>query len=146
RAHATEHHHHHEFAGSGPVHAGRADEVGIVRQQRAGKAADGARDDETDETIPVGMIADRLHALFIGTHALHHHAEPRIDDAPDQIDAAEQAAKAEVIELHAVRQVDQAAESAALVDGEAVVAAIAREARGDVIGHLREGERDHDEI
>src|SRR6185436_18316530 len=29
RAHAAEHHHHHEFAGAGPVHPGRADEVGI---------------------------------------------------------------------------------------------------------------------
>src|SRR5260221_57952 len=49
----------------------------------------------------------------------------RIDDAPDQIDAAEQAEQAEIIELHPVRQVDQAAEIAALVDGQAVVAAIA---------------------
>src|SRR5439155_6124926 len=103
-------------------------------------------DNETDETISVGMKADRLHALLVGAHALHHHAEARIDDTPDQVDAAEQAAEAEVVELHAVRQVDQAAESAAVVDGETVVAAVAREARGDVIGHLREGERDHDEI
>ena len=59
---------------------------------------------------------------------------------------AEQAGEAEIIELHAVRQVDQPGEIAALVDGEAVVAAVTRQARGDVIGHLREGERDHDEI
>src|SRR6185295_18202433 len=71
---APEQHHYHEFAGTRPVHAGRADEVGVVRQQRAGEAADGARDDEADQTIAVGMIADRLHALLVGTNALHHHA------------------------------------------------------------------------
>src|SRR5258708_33958173 len=92
------------------------------------------------------MIADRLHALLVGTNALHHHAEPRIDDAPDQIDAAKQTAEAEIIELYAVRKVDQAAESAALIDRQAIVAAVTREPRGDVIGHLRKGERDHDEI
>ena len=92
------------------------------------------------------MKADRLHALLVGAHALHHHAEARVDDAPDQIDAAEQAGEAQIIELHAVGEVDQAAERAALVDGQAVVATVARQPRGDVIGHLRKGERDHDEI
>ena len=40
----------------------------------------------------------------------------------------------------------QAAELAAAVDGQAVVAAVAVEPDADVIDHLREGERDHDEI
>ena len=129
RAHAAEDHHHHEVAGAGPVHHGRADEVGVVGEQRAGEAADGADDDEADQPVAVGVKADRLHALLVGAHALHHHAEARIDDAPDQIDAAEQAGEAEIIELHAVRQVDQAAEIAALVDRQPVVAAVARQAR-----------------
>ncbi|MGX1151499.1 hypothetical protein AB7M15_007321 [Bradyrhizobium ottawaense] len=73
-------------------------------------------------------------------------AEARIDDAPDQEDDAEEAGEAEIIELRAVRQVDQPGEVAALVDGEAVIAAVACQPRSDVIGHLREGERDHDEI
>src|SRR5665647_1257607 len=30
RAHAAEDHHHHQIAGAGPVHHGRADEVGVV--------------------------------------------------------------------------------------------------------------------
>jgi len=54
--------------------------------------------------------------------------------------------QAEIIELDAVRQVDQAAEGAAFVDRQAVIATIARKAGGDVIGHLGKGERDHDEI
>ncbi|KTT53553.1 hypothetical protein SB7C_12405, partial [Staphylococcus epidermidis] len=77
---------------------------------------------------------------------LHHEPEARIDDAPDQIEAAEQAGQAQIIELVAIRQVDQSGEVAALVDGEPVVAAVTRQAGGDVIGHLREGQRDHDEI
>ena len=146
RAHAAEDHHHHEIAGAGPVHHGRADEIGVVGEQRAGEPAHRARDDEADEPVARGGKADRLHALLVGAQALHHQAEARIDDAPDQEDPAEQTGEAEIIELHAVRQIDQAAEIAALVDGQAVVAAVTGEPGGDVIGHLREGERDHDEI
>ena len=51
-----------------------------------------------------------------------------------------------IIELRLVGQIDEAGEFAAVVDGQAVVAAVAREAGDDVVGHLREGERDHDEI
>src|SRR3954451_3937113 len=142
RAHAAEDHHHHEIAGAGPVHHRRADEVGIVGEQRAGEAADHARDDEADESVTIGVKANRLHALLVGAHPLHHHAEARIDDAPDQIEAAEQATEAEIVKLHPVREIDQSAEIAALVDGEAVVAAVARKAGGNVIGHLRKGQRD----
>ncbi|MGY4367276.1 hypothetical protein ACVW1A_003341 [Bradyrhizobium sp. LB1.3] len=72
--------------------------------------------------------------------------EARIGDAPDQEDHAEQAGEAEIVELRAIRQIDQPGEVATLVNGEAVIAAVTRQPRGDVIGHLREGERDHDEI
>ncbi len=73
-------------------------------------------------------------------------AEARIGDAPDQEDHAEQTSEAEVVELHAVAEIDQAGEVAALVDGKAVIAAVARQPRGDVIGHLRKRQRYHDEI
>ena len=85
RAHAAEHHHDHQFAGAGPVHHRRADEVGVVGEQRAGEAADGAGDHEADQPVAVGGKADRLHAPLVGARALDHHAEARIDDAPDQI-------------------------------------------------------------
>ncbi len=54
--------------------------------------------------------------------------------------------QADVIELRLVGEIDRRDELAALVDGEPVVAAVARQPGDDVIGHLREGERDHDEI
>ncbi|MHC2518590.1 hypothetical protein ACVMHW_004472 [Bradyrhizobium diazoefficiens] len=90
--------------------------------------------------------ADRLHALLVGAQALHDETEARIDDAPDQEQDAEKTGEAEIIELHAIAEIDQPGEVAALVDGEAVVAAVTRQPRGDVIGHLRKGQRDHDEI
>src|SRR3984885_8757256 len=146
RSHAAEDDHHHEIAGAGPVHHGRADEIRVVRQQRAGEAAHRAGNHEANQLISRRRKSDRLHALFVRSQALHHEPEARIDDAPDQKDAAEQAKQAEVIELDAVRQIDEAAERAALINRQPVVAAVARQAGSDVIGHLREGERDHDEI
>src|SRR5215831_8406082 len=54
--------------------------------------------------------------------------------------------EAEIVERHFVREIDESAELAALVDGHAVVAAVPVEPDRDVINHLRESERDHDEI
>src|SRR5580692_4797959 len=146
RSHAAEDDHHHEIAGAGPVHHGRADEIGVIRQQRTGQAAHRAGNDKASQLISRRWKTDRLHTLFVRAQALHHETEARIDDTPDQKAPAEQAKQAEVIELDAVRQVDQAAEGAAFIDRQPVIAAITRQAGGDIIGHLREGERDHDEI
>src|SRR3984957_14326904 len=136
RAHAAEDDHHHQVAGAGPVHHRRADEIGVVGEQRAGEAADGAGNDKTDQTVTRGRKSDRMHAPLVGAQALHHQAEARIDDPPDQVDAAKQAEQADIIELYAVRQVDQAGKIAALVDGETIVTAVTRQPGGDVIGHL----------
>ena len=54
--------------------------------------------------------------------------------------------EAQVIEQRLVVEIDEAAELAALVNGEPVVAAVAVEPDRHVIDHLREGERNHDEI
>src|ERR1019366_9470971 len=98
------------------------DEVGIVGEQGTGEAAQHAGDDKANQPVPVNRKSDRLHALLVGAQPLNHQAETRIDDARHQIDSAEQAAEAEIIKLHAARQVDQAAEIAALVDRQPVVA------------------------
>src|SRR5499426_4473269 len=60
-AHAAEHHHDDQVAGPRPVHHGRADEVGVVGEQRAGKAAQGSGDDEAGQAVAEGREADRLH-------------------------------------------------------------------------------------
>src|SRR5712671_925417 len=146
RAHPAQHRHHDEIARARPMHDGGTDEGGVVGEQHAGQPADGARDHETDEPVAEGWKTDRAHAPVVRARALDHHAEARIDDPPDPIDDGEQQPETQIVELHPVGEVDRIAERAALVDGETVVAAIAVEADRDVIDHLREGERDHDEI
>ena len=51
RAHAAEDHHDHQIAGAGPVHHGRTDEIGVVGEQRAGKPADRAGNDEAGQPV-----------------------------------------------------------------------------------------------
>ena len=46
RAHAAQHRHHDQVAGAGPEHHRRADEVGVVGEQHAGKPAHHAGNDE----------------------------------------------------------------------------------------------------
>ena len=99
-----------------------------------------AGDDEADQLVAVGRKADRAHARVVRARALDHQAEARIDQPPDQIDRGEQQREADVIELHLVRQIERRDELAALVDGQPVVAAVARQPGDDVIGHLREGQ------
>ena len=66
--------------------------------------------------------------------------------APGEIDGGEQQREAEIVELRPVGEIEQVGELAAAGDGQAVVAAVAVEADAEVIDHLREGERDHDEV
>src|SRR3984885_13835101 len=65
RSHTAEDDHHHEIAGPGPVHHGRADEIGVIRQQRAGQAAHRAGNDEASQLISRRRKTDRLHTLFV---------------------------------------------------------------------------------
>src|SRR5215216_4758563 len=146
RCHAAEHHHHDEIARTCPMHHRGTDEARMIGEQRAGETAEAARDDETDETIAEGRKADRLHSAVVRARALDHHAEAGVHNAPAQIDAGEQQHQAQVIELRAIVEIDQVGELAAPANGQAVIATVAVEADADVVDHLREGERDHDEI
>src|SRR5262245_32095612 len=146
RAHAAEHRHDDEVARAGPVHERRADEVGMVGEQRSGKPAQHAREDETEQLVAVGGKPDRPHAPLVGSRALNHHAEAGMHEPPDQVDRRQQQRETKIVEGGLVGEIDDRAELAAFVDGHAVVAAISVESDRDVIDHLREGQRDHDEI
>src|SRR5688572_3777388 len=50
-SHAAQHSHNDEIAGAGPMHHGRADEIGVIGEQDAGQAADRSGDHEADEAI-----------------------------------------------------------------------------------------------
>ncbi len=75
-----------------------------------------------------------------------HHAEPRIHQPGDEIDGDDQQRQAEIVELGAVGEIEEAGELAAGADGQPVVGAVAVEPYAEVIDELGEGERDHDEI
>ena len=68
------------------------------------------------------------------------------DKPPDDDDHEQQQREADVVEDRLVREIDEPGKLAAPIDRQPVVGAIAVEADGDVVDHLREGERDHDEI
>src|SRR5947199_2782086 len=146
RAHAAEHRHHDEVARASPVHERRADEVGMVGEQRAGEPAQHAREYETEQLVAIGGKADRPHASFVRARPLNHRAEAGMYKPPYQIDRRQQQRETEIVEDRLVREIDDSAELAAFVDGHAVVAAVAVEPDGDVVDHLRERQRDHDEI
>src|SRR5215475_2138128 len=133
RAHAAEHRHDDEVARAGPVHERRADEVGMVGEQRSGKPAQHAGEDETEQLVAVGGEPDRLHAPLVRARALNHHAEAGMHEPPDQIDRREQQRETEIIEGGLVGEVDERTELAAFVNGHAVVAAIPVEPDRDVI-------------
>ena len=57
---AAEHHHDDQFARALPRHVGRADELGRVGEQEAGKPANRAGDHIGDELEAVDVEADRF--------------------------------------------------------------------------------------
>ena len=132
--------------GARPMHHGRADEVGMIGEQHAGETADRPGDYEAHEPVAVGRKADGAHAPIVRPRALDDQAEAGVHQAPDEVRGGEQQGEAQIVEHGPVGQVYEPAELAAPVDGQAVIAAVARQADADVIDHLREGEGDHDEI
>ena len=92
---------------------GRADELGVVGQQRAGEPAHRSGDDEGSQLIaevgkPIARMRRSLEAAPRSTRpkrALHH--------APGEIDTASSRAKHEIIERGLVGEIDQPAELAA---------------------------------
>src|SRR5581483_8505325 len=146
RSHATEHDHDTEIARARPIHRRRTDEFAEIGEQHAGKAAHRAGNDKAGQPVAVCRKADRAHAPLVRARATNHPSEARIDQPVHQINAAQQQRETEVIEAGAVGEIESPAELAAPIDGETVVAAITGEAGSDVISHLPEGERDHDEM
>src|ERR1700691_1454458 len=118
------------------MHERRTYEVGVIGKQRTGKAAQRPGDDEGDELITKCREADGAHAPFVGARAADDQAEAGIDQPPYQINAGQQKRKAKIVEHRFVVEVDRG-EYAALVNGEAVVAAVPSEPAGDVVDHLR---------
>ena len=77
----AEDHHGEHFAGMLPAQHRGADELRVVRHQRAGEPGDAAGDDEDDELVRIGRKADRRGAPLVVADAADHHAELRAHDA-----------------------------------------------------------------
>src|SRR5437899_112470 len=145
RSHPAEDHHEHDLAGPGPVHELGGEVLGRVREQRAGEAARAPGEDEGDELVAERREADRPRARLVGLRGPDDHAEASVDEPVAQDQEEHEQRQNEVVERVRVPEVDEPGELAARPERHPVVAAIGLEADPEVVEHLREGERDHDE-
>ena len=143
-AESAKHHHHDHFARGRPGHVGRRHEVREIGIEHAGQAADHGADDVGGELVAQRRKAQRAHAAVVLARAAHDHAKACLHQPAAGPQAQAQHDEGGVVEHRGVVEHD-AAEAAARIDRQAVVAAILPEADGEEIEHLREGQRDHDE-
>src|SRR2546422_2792063 len=85
-------------------------------------------------------------ARLVGPGGPDDHAEARVDEPPAQKQEEEEQRQDDVVERRRVSQVDEPGELATRLERHPVVAAVGLEADPEVVEHLRERERDHDEV
>ena len=122
------------------------DELGLVRQEEAGKPAQRAGDDIGGELVGEGVEPDRLHAHRVLARAAQHAPEARGDDRAAEEIGADEAGEDDVVEGVALAEDARSEDEALPRQGHAVVAAIGGERGGEEVQHLPEGKRDHDEV
>ena len=146
RAHAAEHHHDDQVARARPVHHRRADELGVVGEQHAGQAAHRAGDDEAGRAGSGRSESRSPHAPLVRARALDHQAEARIHDAArrDRCSRAGARGTDNRTCVRFERLIGRRTGCAGRWSGRRR----RRSGRADaeVVDHLREGERDHDEV
>ena len=149
RGDAAEDHHHHQRARLRPVQHVRADVALQVHAQRTGDAAERAGDDEDDELAAVDRKAERLGADVVVAQREHGAAEARGHEAGERDQRQHEDRERDVVERERVLEIEHAVaerEERAGADVEAFVAAVALHRVGEVVQHLRERQRDHDEV
>ena len=117
----------------------------MVAVERAREAAHRAGDDERGQPIEVRRDADGARARLVRLRRAQHDAEARVDDAVGHVHRKQHQHQHQVIELDGIVQVHEP-ELAAALQAHAVVAAELGDRDAEVVQHLREGERDHDEV
>jgi hypothetical protein len=142
----AEDHHDHQRPGLRPVEEPRAHEVALVGEQRAREAADGAGDDEAHQLVAVGREADRLHPRLVLADRLDDAPEARLDEPVHAVQRRGEDREHHVVEGDVVLEVQPEADLGARREVEPVLAAVGLHRDEDVVHHLREGERDHDEV
>ena len=126
---------------------GEVQEEGV---ERAGEAAERARDDERGELVALDVVPDEAGALLVLADRLEHATEGRVDDAPEEPDrrGGERGGRVVVDALVGEVEAERAeAQGEALDAAEAVLAARhGRRAIDDVEEHLGEGEGEEREV
>src|SRR6266403_706936 len=116
-----------------PVHRPRGEDV-LEQEEHDG-----------GELVAERREADGAHARLVGLRGADHDAEARVNETVAQRQEGDEHAEDDVVEDVAVREVHHAAELAAPRQPHAVVGAPRIDGDAEVIEHLRERERDHDE-
>src|SRR5690606_25947765 len=142
---AAEDDEHDELARHLPGQHGGADEAVEVREERTGEPGDHAGDDEGGEADAIGPDADRGDAHLVLSARLQCGAETRVLQHQEEGERGSKHAVAEQEEGKRPQRVD-ARKAVAQRDRKAVLATIGRPGDGEIVDHLREGERDHDEV
>ena len=109
-------------------------------------AARGPGDDEGGELVAERREADGPRAGLVRPGRADHHAEARVDEPVAERAGAGRGSPARRSRRSPAREVDRSAEPAARGQAHAVVAAVGLEADAQVVEHLGEGQRDHDEV
>src|SRR6266705_5000932 len=142
---APEDHHEHELARARPVHELGRQVRGVVDEQRACEPAHRARNYERREPVWVRREADRARARLVRPRGTDHHAESRIDQTVAEKEEQHQDREHQVVEGNGVVEIDKP-KLAFDREAHAVVAAEILYRDDEVVQHLGERERDHDEV
>src|SRR5258707_9397865 len=144
--HAPEYDHEHKLARARPVHELGRQVGGVVDEDRPGEAAHGARDHERSEPIRVGRETERARSRLVRLGGPENEAEPGVDEPVPHEESEDKDREDQEVEGVGVVEVDQARKLALHREAHAVVAAVLLDRDAEVIQHLRERERDHDEV
>ena len=128
------------------MHVGERRDLEGEREQPAGHAGQCRRDDESQELVPIDVVAQRDGARLVLADGFQDLAEWRMDRPLDEQEADDEHGQHEIIHRQAVVQVDDAEQIAARHALDAVLAMGERRLQAEEIQHLRQRQRDHGEI
>ena len=140
----AEDHEDHDLTGRVPFQHDRRDETVEVDKERPRQPGDHAGNDEGRQPDAERRDAHRLKPLVVLPRAAERHAEPRLRQSRGEPDRREKQDDAEKVELQPVEHVE-ARKLVPHIDRHAVLPAIGGPRDGEIVDHLSEGERDHDE-
>ena len=123
----------------------RAHEAHVVGHQRAREARRRSGHDEPRQLVAIHGEPQGQHPFLVLLAALQHHAEAGTHQPPADHQEGRQDQEADVVEGRLVFEIENR-EPVPLGDAQSVVAAVHLQGDEEVVEHLRECQRDHDEV